>query len=51
MRNDDCLSLLFQIIIGEINKALRNVKLSDIQGGLIPSGYNLADGVSYEAGE
>jgi len=41
---------LNKIIIGEINKALRNVKLSDIQGGLIPSGYNLADGVSYEAG-
>jgi len=38
-------------ILGEINKALSKVKLSDIQGGLIPSGFALSDeAVSYEAG-
>merc|ERR1712198_613888 len=42
---------LNKAIIGEVNKALRKVKLSDIQGGLIPSGYTLnADEVTYEAG-
>jgi len=42
---------LNKLIIGEVNKALRKVKLSDIQGGLIPSGYTLnADEVTYEAG-
>jgi len=42
---------LNKAIIGEINKALKKVKLSDIQGGLIPSGYTLnADDIAYEAG-
>jgi len=42
---------LSKAILGEINKALSNVKLSDIQGGLIPSGYALnEEAVSYEAG-
>lgn len=43
--------ILNKAIIGEINKALSKVKLSDIQGGLIPSGFALSDeDVSYEAG-
>merc|ERR1712198_792583 len=47
----DIRKALNKAIIGEINKALSKVKLSDIQGGLIPSGYNLnADDIAYEAG-
>jgi len=42
---------LNKAVIGEINKALSKVKLSDIQGGLLPSGYSLnADDIAYEAG-
>jgi len=42
---------LNKIIRGELNKALSQVKLSDIQGGLIPSNYVLSkDAISYEAG-
>jgi len=42
---------LSKVILVEINKALSKVKLSDIQGGLIPSGYALTDdAIAYEAG-
>ena len=42
---------LKQAILGEINKALKDVSLADIQGGLLPSGYAINDdAISYEAG-